>query len=43
MHRFGSVNVLYVLKSVSRIVLMKNTNLETLFQHVETLQQRKLY
>ena len=41
--RFGSVNLLYVLKSVAGIVLMKNTCLETLFQHVETLQQRKLY
>ena len=43
MPRFGSVNLLYVLKSVSGIVLMKHTCLETLFQHVETLQQRKLY
>ena len=43
MPRFGSENLLYVLKSVSGIVLMKNTCLETLFQHVETLQQRKLY
>ena len=43
MHRFGSVNLSYVLKGVSGIVLMENTYLETLFQHVETLQQRKLY
>ena len=29
-HRFGSVNLLFVLKGVSGIVLMKNTYLETL-------------
>ena len=29
-HRFGSVNLLYVLKGVSGIVLIKNTYLETL-------------